>query len=236
MFNKLASIFVDIEDSPQVPPQEKKEESAENETTAAAPAPASSPAPTNTPAPTTSVAPKPVFVPATVNEAMVELLSKAIEAANLEGFDYLEFRDALAAMASAPLSEQQKFQAVFATATTMGVTKDRLVEAIDHYQQVLDHQKAEFQAQVESMIAQEVTQREELKSAKEQEIAALSEQIQQAQAAIGEKQQEILALSNEINEQNLNIQQTASSFEATFNFVSGKLQEDKGKIQNYLAG
>jgi len=231
MFKKFANIFVDIEDSPS--PQEKKEEGgAKNEQqTTVTP---SSPAPT-APAPIASVAPKPTFVPATVNEAMAELLSKAIEAANLEGFDYLEFRNALAAMASAPLSEQQKFQAVFATATTMGVTKDKLVGAIDHYQQVLDKQRAEFQVQVDAMIAQEVTQREALKSKKEEEIAALAEQIQQAQAAITEKQQEILTLSNEINEQNLNIQQTASSFEATFNFVSGRLQEDKCKIQNYLA-
>lgn len=234
MFGKIASMFVDVDGSEEPKTEEAAAPEPEKKEAAPASAPAPAAAPSASTAPPTTPAPPP-FVPATVNEEMVELLSSAIEAANLDGFDYIEFRNSLAAMASAPMPEKQKFQAVFATASTMGLTKQKLVDAIDHYQGVISNKKTEFDSHVEGMKAQEVTAREQLKEKKEQEIAALSEQIQQAQAAIAERQQEILNISNEINEQNLRIQQTSASFEATYNFVSGKLEEDKGKIQSYLA-
>ena len=229
MFGKLANLFVEIEDNKESDKKEESKATATTSETQPAPQPQQQPATASAPPPTKQI------IPATINEEMVEFLSSAIEAANLDGFDYIEFRDSLAAMASAPMSEQQKFIAVFATACTMGLTKEKLLDSISHYQNVIEGKKAEFAAHVEAMVAQEVTAREQLKTRKEQEISALAEQIQKAQASIAEKQQEVVTISNEINEQNLHIQQTASSFEATFGFVAGKLEEDKNKIQSYLA-
>lgn len=226
MFGKLASMFVEVESSPTpAPVQDKK--------------PTTQPVPPGYAA-AVSVVPAPVApiaapaIPGAVDEKMVEFLSKAIEDANIPGFDYIEFRNALAAMASAPLPENQKYIAVFATASTMGLTKEKLLSAIDHYQGILDSKKKEFQEQVDQMTALQVTKREELKSAKEAEIQALMVQIQEAQAAIAVKQQEALEINSEIGRERLNIQQTASSFEATYNFVSGKLQGDKQKIEAYI--
>jgi hypothetical protein len=224
MFGKLASMFVEVENAP--PPQEKKP---------AQPAPgyaaATSVVPPTQPATVQIAAPA---IPGAVDEKMVNFLSQAIEEANIPGFDYIEFRNALAAMASAPLPENQKYIAVFTTASTMGLTKDGLLKAIDHYQGILDSKKKEFQIQVDQMNAREVTKREDLKTAKEAEIQTLLQQIQEAQAAIAAKQQEALEINSEIGRERLNIQQTAASFEATYNFVSGKLQGDKQKIETYI--
>jgi hypothetical protein len=222
MFGKLASLFVEVEKPTPGAEEPKEEKPAKKAPVAAAPAVPATPVPV------------PIST-ASINEEMAQVLTAAIEAANIEGFDYIEFRNALAALASAPLPEPQKFQTVFATAQTMGLTKQKLLDAIDFYQEVLNKKKTEFQEQVQAMVAQEVTLRENLKSRKEQEIADLQEKIRQAQSTIAEKQQEVLVVTTEINEQNLRIQQTASAFEATFASVSGKLQEDKAKIQTYIA-
>jgi len=229
-WGRIASVFVDIEgEEPKQEPEAKEAETA----SAAPAAPAAPAAAAPTPAPASTV-PTPTL-PGTVNEEMVEFLSAAIEAADLPGFDYIEFRDSLAKMAKVPLAEAQKYQAVFATAQAMGLTKEKLIESIVHYQGVLENKKTEFMAHVEDMIAKEVTHREQIKAQKEAEIVALTEQIQQATASINEKQQEIGAISGEIFEANQNIQNTAASFEATYSFVAGKLEEDKGKIDTYLA-
>lgn len=183
-----------------------------------------------------SVAPPVSMAPTVgVNSEMAEMLAAAIEAANIEGFDYLEFRDSLVGMASIPMPEKQKFETVFATAKTMGVTADKLLSSIDHYQEVLDQKKAEFLAHVESITAAEVTAREQKKAENEQKITDAAAEIQRLTAEITELQQENLTITNEINTEKLNIQNTAGSFEATFGVVSGRLQEDKGKIQSYLA-
>lgn len=221
MFGKLASMFVEVENTTTpTPPQEKK--------------PVQQPVPPASVVPTSAVPVVAPAIPGAVDENMVKFLSQAIEDANIPGFDYIEFRNALAAMASAPLPENQKYIAVFATASTMGLTKDSLLKAIDHYQGILDSKKKEFQAQVDQMIAREVTKREELKAAKETEIQTLLQQIQEAQAAIAAKQQEALEINSEIGRERLNIQQTSASFDATYNFVSGKLQGDKQKIEAYI--
>lgn len=226
MFSRLASMFVEVESAPPAPAPEAKKPAQPVPPGYAASTP---PTPSVQMAPIASPA-----IPGAVDEKMVQFLSQAIEESNIPGFDYIEFRNSLAAMASAPLPENQKYIAVFATASTMGLTKEKLLGAIDHYQNILDSKKKEFNAQVEQMTVQQVQKREELKAAKEAEIQTLLQQIQEAQAAIAAKQQEALEINSEIGRERLNIQQTAASFDATFNFVSGKLQGDKQKIEAYI--
>lgn len=232
MFKSITSLFVETEDSQPTPSKDTPEETKETETkenrNTIPDTPATSVAPT-------ASAPPPVVVPSSVDEKMAEFLAKAIEEANLDGFDYFEFRDALAGMAAVPMPEQQKFKAVFATAKTMGLTQEKLVESIHHYLNVIGQKKNEFAQHVEGMIAKEVTAREQLKLQKEQEVATLNEQIKQAQAKIVETQKEIHDISNQIYEQDAQIKQTAASFEATYNFVAGKLKDDENKINTYLA-
>lgn len=229
MFSRLASMFVEVENAPTAPAPEAKKPAQPVPPGYAAAASVVPPTPTVQMAPTMAPA-----IPGAVDEKMVAFLSQAIEESNMPGFDYIEFRNALAAMASAPLPENQKYIAVFATASTMGLTKEKLLAAIDHYQNVLDSKKKEFNAHVEQMTVQQVQKREELKAAKEAEIQTLMVQIQEAQAAIAAKQQEALEINSEIGRERLNIQQTAASFDATYNFVSGKLQGDKQKIEAYI--
>lgn len=174
------------------------------------------------------------IIPGAVDEKMSDFLSKAIEDSNIPGFDYIEFRNSLASMANTQLQEQQKYIAVFATASTMGLTKEKLINSIDHYQGILDSKKKEFKDHSEQMIANEVTKREELKAIKEAEIQELLKQIQDAQTSIAAKQQEVLDINTEIGRERLNIQQTNASFEVTYNFISSKLQNDKQKIETYI--
>ena len=152
-----------------------------------------------------------------------------------DGFDYFEFRDALAGMSAVPMPEQQKFIAVFSTAKTMGLTKEKLVQSIHHYLTVLENKKGEFNLHVQGMINQEITARQQTKERKEQEIVALNKQIQQAQAKIAETLKEIAEINNQIYENDAQIKQTTASFEATYNFVAGKLKDDENKINMYLA-
>ncbi len=221
MLKSIASAFFEIEPS-------KKEGSIE-------PSPSSKEEADTPVTQPTGAAPPPAPLIGAVDQQMAEVLASAIEAANIDGFDYIEFRNALTAMSNIPMPEQAKFQSVFATAQTMGATKDKILDSIDHYQGILESKRAEFMAQVEAMMQAEIASRQAKKEQMEQEIAQLTEQIQTAQLRIAEAQQEILKISSEINQEDLNIKNTSASFEATYNFMTGKLQEDKNKIQTYLA-
>lgn len=173
-------------------------------------------------------------VGSTVNQDMLDMLMKSISEANLSGFDYLEFRDSVAKMASAPMTEEQRFVAVFTTAQTIGATLPNLVSSIDHYIEVVNKQREAFLQNVKDVTAQEVDSRNAKISEGDAKISEASDKIAELNAFIIEAQKQKQALQNEVVIQQQQINSTTSSFEATYNMVVGKLNEDKNKLTTYL--
>lgn len=219
MWKKAASLFVEIDET-----EDKKEEIKEPEVVKEAPEEAPAPAPA------------PVAIPGTIDPAMAEMLSDALQAADQPGFDYLEFSEALQNEAFKALPENARFQAVFAVAKTSGVTSGALVSSVEHYQNVLNEKKAQFDAHVEAKIAEEITARQEKQAVNEQQISEAQQKIAELTQFITERQQENIQIGSEISQEDLSIKNTASSFEATYNAAYGKLEEDKNKLKTYLGG
>lgn len=71
----------------------------------------------------------------------VELLLKAIESNNIEGFDYLEYKNSLRSIENVIPDEGVRFKSAFEMAKTMGMTKAKLVESANHYLGVLKMKK-----------------------------------------------------------------------------------------------
>ena len=190
----------------------------------AAPAASSTPPPV-TPAPAASGNPDNKFL---------EALAAALENSNQEGFDYLEFRQALKNLAGMNLDEQTAFRSAFGTASTMGITPARLLESTQHYLKVLSAEKQKFDEAHEQQRARLIGNREAEAQSLEKmihektgEIARLSREIEEHQA----KKSEIAA---EIAESTLKIENTRASFEASFTMVTEQISTDAVKIGQYL--
>ena len=65
----------------------------------------------------------------------VDFLTKALAKNNLDGFDYLEFIQSLKALADLGMDEGTSIKSAFATASTVGLTKAKLVQTGKHYKQ-----------------------------------------------------------------------------------------------------
>ena len=63
-----------------------------------------------------------------LDERSMESLVGALERENLPGFDYLEFKQALERLQAMDMAEETAFKSAFATASTMGLTKDKLLK------------------------------------------------------------------------------------------------------------
>ena len=74
-----------------------------------------------------------------------EQLADALASANMEGFDYFEFAQALEAQTTLIPSEAQRFQTIYATAKVMGVTPDKLISSAQHYLDVLKKKEDVFE-------------------------------------------------------------------------------------------
>lgn len=192
----------------------------------------STPAPVQ-PTPVTAL-PLPTGITAGVNPEMLEILNKAVQDANLEGFDYLEFNQVLTGYGDIPMTEQQKYESVFRTAKVMGVTVESLVSSIDTYIGVLVKQREGFMANMEIAVKEQIVDRNEDVAKSEKVIADALNEINRLNELVVCTQKEVLAKKNEIAQNQQQIDMTNASFEATYNVVVGRLNEDKTKMITFL--
>lgn len=165
---------------------------------------------------------------------MLKILEEAIASSNLPGFDYIEFRDSLVRMQGVPMSEEQKFQAIFATAQSIGVTQQKLLEAIDHYLGVIKAKDDEFTTYSEEVYNSKVASVEAAISqltatidGEASEIKRLTESIQARR-----KQQDEMTL--QVLQARQDIGNKKAAYQATRDAVVGNLTADRSKIEAYL--
>lgn len=187
--------------------------------------------------PATSPPPQQVETPApagSVSSKFVEILSAALEKNNQQGFDYFEFRQALRNLAKMPMDEATRFHSAYAMAQTMGVTPDKLVESAKFYLNVLANEQAKFNEAHAQQRARLIGNREEEVKNLEAMMQQKAEQIKQLTQQIEEHRQRSEQIRKEISDSTVKIENTKADFEATFASVTGHIQEDISKIQQYL--
>ena len=171
---------------------------------------------------------------AAVDEAILEKLLAAFEENNQPGFDYFEFRQSLKAMAHIPLDEATKYQTVFATASAMGITQEKLVASIQFYQKVLKNEEEAFNKATDDQIQRAV----EAKKAEQEElrksIAEKSELIQRLSSEIHQHQMTLEELLKTVAEAEQRISETHNKFQTTLKFVGKQLDDDIVKLKTYI--
>jgi hypothetical protein len=195
---------------------------------------ASPPQQPQTQTPQVSIPATPMVSSMGINQDMVDFLTKAIEEANLQGFDYLEFKQAVGKMMNVPMTEQQRFMAVFATAQAMGVTIQSLTDSVDHYLTVIEKQRDGFMGSASHATQKEVDTRMAQVATNEKQIQEATQKINELTTFITQTQQENLKITQEANSEKMKIDNSIASFEATFNMMAGRLKEDKQKLVSYL--
>ena len=164
----------------------------------------------------------------------MDFLTQALSRNNLPGFDYLEFKQSLSALAAMSMDEETAFRSAFATAATVGLTKEKLMKTAQHYKQVLDQEKTQFdqalQRQMEQRVASKRSEVEKLKKQIEEyriKIHQLEEKIQKSQTTVDQA-------DGKIQEDLDKIEQTKSNFEHTFQSVKNQIDKDIDNITTYL--
>lgn len=216
---KVKSIFVEDEGSSTSP---ATSQSTDNQSQSAASA-STAAAPAVTPVATGSLSDK-----------FVELLAKALEQNNQPGFDYFEFRQALANLAKMPMDEQTRFQSAFAMAQTMGATPAGLAESAGFYLKVLAGEQAKFNEAHAQQRSKLIGNREEEIKNLEGAIQQKTQQIADLTRQIEEHRQQSEQIRGEISASTVKIETTKADFDATFASVVTQLQNDVEKIKKYL--
>jgi chromosome segregation ATPase len=165
----------------------------------------------------------------------LEILVQAIEKNNLPGFDYFEFKRAVAALKEAGQDEATAYKSAFTTAATLGITKEKLIETASYYRNLLQKEQDNFKDALQHQTRTKVTQ-------PQTELQRLQDQIERHRAEITRLQDEVAkyleqvdATQASIKSETDKIANTQKGFESTLAAVQRIIDSDVEALHKHLA-
>ena len=168
------------------------------------------------------------------NENIAVSLSKALDEANLEGYDYFEFAKTLEALKPALPAEQTLYQTALASGSVMGATKDKLIQTAQHYLDILGKKQEEFNQAAQVQINETVIDKEQGVVDLDNQIQVKAEQIRKLTDEINSLTNKKVEVTNEISANKVKIEQVKNDFAATLQAFMSKIHGDMERIEKYL--
>lgn len=167
------------------------------------------------------------------DKSLMKLLT-AIKEGQQKDFDYLKFKQSYKSLCAMGMDEATAAKSSYLTASTMGLTKDKLLLTVQHYKNILNREKEQFAVALKNQIANNV-------DAKSLEVNKLTEKIEQnkrkAEQLLKEQaiiEAEILNLKESANEALSKIETTRDQFKATFDMLYAEIEEDGSLYEQVL--
>ncbi len=169
-----------------------------------------------------------------VDSKIVDRLLAAMDKNNIEGFDYLEYKKSLQALEKLPMDEATKYRSAFATAQTMGVTLDKLMETTKFYLKILNDENNKFNSTFKNQVKDKVHNRELEVKELENVIKQKSEMIKKLTTEIDAHKKSITEINLQVEQSNVKILKTENDFKKSFIHILSQIQEDVEKMEKYL--
>jgi hypothetical protein len=170
-----------------------------------------------------------------LDEKSLEMLTTVIEQNNLPGFDYYEFKRAVAMLIMMDLDEARAHKSAYQTASTVGVTKEKLIETAKYYRNLMEKEQATFATTFEKQTQLRITD-------KQNHVLRLKDQVARHEADVARMQEEIAAYKDKVAQAELQITSdtdklagTRTAFEATLKAVILGIDTDIEKIHQHLS-
>ncbi|MBK9735772.1 MAG: hypothetical protein IPO92_12710 [Saprospiraceae bacterium] len=163
-----------------------------------------------------------------------ELLLKAIESNNQDGFDYLEYKNSIKSIENVIPDEGMRYKSAFEMAKTMGLTKEKLVQSAKHYLQVLSSEDQKFKEALENQKAKQIQGRADQIQSFEKSITEKQQMIEKFSQEIESAKKQLETFKGEINEAIVKIDMTNQQFVSSYNLVYGQVSADVEKINQNL--
>lgn len=169
------------------------------------------------------------------DQKSVDFLENAMSKKSQPGFDYLKFKQSIAQLAGLQLDATTSLKSAFATASTMGVTKDTLLQSARHYLTILGDEKKEFDQALNKQVQQRIASKKDELQQLQQQIEEHKRQIAKLEKQIVEFQEKISRSDEEMAEAKASIDQTKERFESTYQQFVSAIETDINTIQQHLS-
>jgi hypothetical protein len=218
MFKKIKSLFIEedpntVSNTPDTPmtPQENQTEIIEQ--------------PVKMEAPVTA---------GQVDQKFIDILMKAIEQNNKEGFDYLEFKNSLQSLSKLAMDEATRYKSAFIMGKTMGLSKEILLQSVQHYLTIVNNEESKFKEALQKQKTTQIQEKENQLQSVKNAIAEKEKQIQKLNEEISQHKGSLDKITAEINEAVVRIDNTNVQFLTAHKLISQQMLEDIQKIKNFI--
>lgn len=161
-----------------------------------------------------------------MNEKVLLKLLTAIKDGQQKDFDYLKFKQSYKSLCQMGMDESTAAKSAFLTASTMGLTKDKLLNTVQHYKNLLNKEKEQFAVALKNQIANNI-------DAKALEINRLQEKTEENKRKIQQLMDEQIIIESEIAKlresaelSKSKIEDTRDQFKNTFDILYAEIEED----------
>ena len=169
-----------------------------------------------------------------LDEKSTMALLRALVGSHNSGFDYLKFKQSVKSLGAMNMDEGTSYKSAFTTATTMGLTKKKLLASANRYLGVLQGESETFTDALRAQIDKNVNSRESM-------IAQLEERISENKAKISELEREIQLYQTKIDNVDTDIEAaqtkidgTKEKFRNSYVTITDILKKDIELIDLYL--
>lgn len=175
-----------------------------------------------------------LHVPAELDKRSTQALLDAIKDSYIAEFDYLKFMHSVQTLQNMEMDEETAFKSAFATARTMGFTKEAFVKTHRYYLKVLSNQRERFAEALKR-------QREEKISGKSDKFAEIRKRIADNEKKIKKLQEENKAYAlkleqsdSTIEKEKAKLKKVTKNFVKSYEFIETQLKTDLELFEKYI--
>jgi hypothetical protein len=172
--------------------------------------------------------------PAKPAKKFTSILLKALNKNNLDGSDYLEFKDSLHSLKNVIDDEATRYKSSYAVLSNNGVTKEKLIETSEHYIGVLKEEKNNFERTFRDQQTKQVKAREDKIVKLTTGLEKKKGQLQKLIADIEDMEAQLKVAKKEVNQVAGKVQLTKDQFMASYHMIVDQIKVDVSKIKKYI--
>ena len=183
------------------------------------------------------VVPPPIpqtFGTGNASQSLIAKFDEIFEKANAQGLDFFEFIKSLKKMDGRAIDERTKYETVYDTMSTMGLTKDVLLTTGKKYMEIFVEVKQEFEKELSSEVQSKVADLNKQADDVLVQNGQYQAQIEELNAKISENLKRMQQLKSEAAANESTLLQERSDFERTHSIFVNGLQKYITDIETYI--
>ena len=169
-----------------------------------------------------------------LDEKSLQFLVRLLEKSDQTGFDYLEFKQSFTALQQMNMDMATAMKSAFTTASTVGLTREKLLGSALHYQKLLSIEREHFNEELKRQLDKKVGAQVKEAQVLQESLQTYEQQMAQLQRKMEEARARLIQVEEEVKEEKGKLAQTKTSFENTLTGLVELVDKDIQHIEQYI--